>query len=181
MTDNIFLMFQISAKKYIDPTVFEELPEDIRKEIIHEYRLETTGELSKAQPKIELSVLDELPKDIRNEVVKEYNLTSLPSTSTACIEERLSCSPDTEVLQSTGVAVTETALELRETGKKCSRRIQYFSDLTWKELKEMFIVWLKAETIPKPVDVSMLGEYVKQMALDRQIEQLEVLLRFLHR
>lgn len=105
--------------------------------------------------------------------MREYNITAPPSTSTAKQPEI------DEAVPSTSAAAT--SVDDRLEPDKAERRIEHFRDLTWDELKEMFLVWLKVERKPKPVDVSMLAEYFKQMAIDRNIEQLEVLLRFLHR
>lgn len=109
--------------------------------------------------------------------MREYNIEALPSTSTAKIEQAKQ--PETDhAVPSTSA---ERSVNDRLEPDKAERRIEHFSDLSREELKEMFLVWLKVEQRPKAVDVAMLADYFKQMAIDRNIEQLEVLLRFLHR
>lgn len=53
--------------------------------------------------------------------------------------------------------------------------------MSYEQLKDAIKVWMKSTTNPDDFDVQMLGEYCKELALDRKIEVLHPLVNFLHR
>lgn len=57
-----------------------------------------------------------------------------------------------------------------------------FTNLEWDEIKPIIYEWMKAEKErPSKVDVEMLAEHFREMAMSRKIETLKIALNFLHR
>lgn len=68
-----------------------------------------------------------------------------------------------------------------EPAEKSDRKQSIFSQLSYDQLKDAISVWLKSATHPDDFDVQMLGEYFRELAVDRKIEVLHPLVNFLHR
>jgi hypothetical protein len=107
---------------------------------------------------VDLEVLKELPQEIRDEVIKEYNL------------------------EATVAAVAKPAPPplKKETAAPPAKKSP-FSGLQWCQLKPVLYKWMSSEPKPSEVDVNMLGEHFRQLAVDRNIEMLKVAMNFLHR
>ncbi|KAF5284254.1 hypothetical protein FQR65_LT00254 [Abscondita terminalis] len=56
-----------------------------------------------------------------------------------------------------------------------------FDRINWDDLKPILLRWLESTNAPKEVDINMLGEHFKTLAVDRKIERLKVGLNFLYR
>lgn len=50
-----------------------------------------------------------------------------------------------------------------------------------EELKKALREWMETHKEPKEIDVNLLGEYFKQLAIDRKIEDLKKLLSLFYR
>ncbi|CAG9767888.1 unnamed protein product [Ceutorhynchus assimilis] len=122
--------------------------------------------LFKLRSQIDMDVLKELPEDIRREVMKEYRFDINPPV-------------DLEKSQKPDVAKPKNMGNLSET----SQRTKYspFANQTWEQIKEGIKIWIKSETDPSNVDVEMLADHLRQLALDRRIEILQSCFNFLHR
>ncbi|XP_025834219.1 DNA repair protein REV1 [Agrilus planipennis] len=136
--------------KNIDVEVLKELPEDIRNEILNEYKIS----MEEFQQKVNIIVSKANNTDISNTVITDDKVK--PSTSSTTKKE--------ENVQSS------------ITKKKLS-----FADLEWDELKNLIESWIHSETKPLNCDITRLGEYLKDLAINRKIETLHVLVKFLHR
>lgn len=102
---------------------------------------------------MDLEVLQALPPEIREEVIKEYNLQIPPTNPKRIIEEE---------------PIGNSAMSP-------------FSNLEWDEIKPIIYEWMKAEKEPSKMDVEMLAEHFRELAMNRKIETLKIALNFLHR
>ncbi|RZC35538.1 DNA repair protein REV1 [Asbolus verrucosus] len=116
------------------------------------------AKLQHKQVEIDFEVLKELPQDIRDEVIREYNL-------------------DVDLAKPKPQPAAEDKILVPTETKKRS----HFEGLQWCQLRPILYAWMKSEKEPANVDVEMLGEHFKQLALDRQIDMLKIAFNFLHR
>lgn len=100
---------------------------------------------------IDISVLNALPQEVRQEIIEEYKL------------EIASIKPEVKTVQ------------------KPPEKKSIFSCLSYEQMKQALKVWLQSEQKPGDFDVQMLGEYFRELAVDRKIGVLRDSLNFLHR
>lgn len=105
-------------------------------------------------------MVNELPEDIKNEIIETYKLDSRASTPRNFDE----CS-------TTSSCCTELKVENKST----------FHRLTPEQVKDALRSWVSSEKEPKSFDISMLAQFFKELALNREIERLDPMFRFLHR
>ena len=60
-------------------------------------------------------------------------------------------------------------------------KIKGFADLDYEDLKSLLRNWIKNELDPKDIDVGMLSDYFRTLALDRKLGRLHPLLNLIHR
>lgn len=101
-----------------------------------------------------MSVLNALPQDVRHEIIKEYKLENVTST--------------------------KKKVEV-ETVEKQPEKKSIFNSLSYEQLKQAIRVWLCSESTPGDFDIQMLGEFFRELAMDRRIGVLRDTLNFLHR
>ncbi|KAJ8956255.1 hypothetical protein NQ318_014989 [Aromia moschata] len=125
---------------------------------------------------IDLEVLNELPEELRREIIKEYGLESkvkdVPSSSCPKREDN---KKNADVLEKINEAPPRN-----ETGDGRAKRSP-FSNLTWDQIKPVIKEWIRSSETPAELDVEMLAEHFKNLAIDREIEILKVVFNFLHR
>ncbi|VEN59386.1 unnamed protein product [Callosobruchus maculatus] len=110
---------------------------------------------------IDLKVLNELPEDLRNEIIKEYQL-----------ERKLNQVPK----------VGDVQLQSSQETKASTRKSKSpFTNMSWEQIKPVLNKWIATEKEPADVDTEMIANHFRQMALDRKIEQLHKIFRYLHR
>lgn len=95
---------------------------------------------------IDLDVLNQLPDDLRLDIIKEYNLN-----------------------------LGENKIPKTESKKSP------FTGMQWHQLKPVLYDWLRCGKSPADVDIAMLGDFLKQLAINRQIEMLGIVFNFLRR
>ncbi|CAG9857578.1 unnamed protein product [Phyllotreta striolata] len=110
--------------------------------------------------KIDVNVLNELPDDIRKEIIEEYNLQE--SVAIECKRN------DGELTRNNGEN-NERFVENR------------FENLSWNEIKPIIKKWIESDEFPYDIDIEMIAEHFKRLAIDRKIETLPAIFNFLHR
>nr|XP_023016559.1 DNA repair protein REV1 [Leptinotarsa decemlineata] len=116
---------------------------------------------------IDLGVLSELPEELRKEIMKEYKLEStIPSTSKIEMET-----------QKKPVKIRHKHSNKGQT----QSRSHPFKNLTWDQFKPVIEKWTLSGENPRQVDVEMIANHFKKLALDRKIESLKITFSFLHR
>nr|CAI5829294.1 unnamed protein product [Callosobruchus analis] len=114
-----------------------------------------------AEHEIDLKVLNELPEDLRNEIIKEYHLESkLNQASKVC---------DVQPQSS------------QKAKAPANKSKSPFTNMSWEQIKPVVKKWIATEKEPADVDTEMIADHFRQMALDRKIEQLHKIFRYLHR
>nr|CAH7744684.1 unnamed protein product [Callosobruchus chinensis] len=116
---------------------------------------------SLGQHEIDLKVLNELPEDLRKEIIKEYQL-----------ESKLN-----QVSKVGGVQPQSSQKTKASTKKSASP----FTSMSWDQIKPVVNKWIASENEPAEVDTEMIANHFRQMAMDRKIEQLHKIFRYLHR
>ncbi|KAF5284610.1 hypothetical protein FQA39_LY16968 [Lamprigera yunnana] len=104
---------------------------------------------------MDLNVLNELPLEVQQEIIEEYKLEG---------KIRVDLPKNDEPAQ-----------------QKNTSNTNYFEKIQWTDLKPILINWLQSTSSPKEVDVQMLAEHLKNLAMDRKIEPLKATLSFLYR
>lgn len=69
--------------------------------------------------------------------------------------------------------------ELEETKKPKLKT--GFNALRYEELKVAILKWMNLGNNPKETDTKMLGEYLRQLATDREIDKLHTIVKFMYR
>ncbi|XP_030765594.1 DNA repair protein REV1-like [Sitophilus oryzae] len=122
---------------------------------------------AKLLEQIDMTVLNELPEEIRLEVLQEYGITSTKFNT---------------IKNNTVVTVKmKTSEKNSEEKRTASSGHSPFTNLTWEQTKAGIKAWVKSENIPSAVDVDMLGDHLRQLALDRKLEVLQTGFNFLYR
>lgn len=103
---------------------------------------------------IDLNVLKELPADMQQQVIKEYKLDP-------------------------GIITEQVKVVLQDFNETSVRNA--FDGIACDQLKPIVLNWLNSTSAPKEVDVEMLAEHFKALAIHRKIEELKVMLSFLYR
>ncbi|CAH1981537.1 unnamed protein product [Acanthoscelides obtectus] len=112
------------------------------------------------QNEIDLEVLHELPEGLRNEIIKEYQL-----------EHRLH-----QVSKIDNAQPHDSRKEA--SGKKMKSP---FANMPWEQIKPIVNKWIASEKDPSDFDTEMIANHFRQMALDRKIEELYRIFKYLHR
>ncbi|KAL3270733.1 hypothetical protein HHI36_021258 [Cryptolaemus montrouzieri] len=115
---------------------------------------------------IDMGVLYELPEELRNEIMKEYQLQHQVITKKSGERE---------------IQVADVKPQPSELKQKIEEKKSPFDGLSWEELKPILKTWMTSEADPKEIDVEMISEHFRQLAIDRKIENLKVIFNFLHR
>ncbi|CAH1118562.1 unnamed protein product [Phaedon cochleariae] len=130
---------------------------------------------------IDMDVLKELPEELREEIIKEYQLnvkkveaqdtTSKPASR---IENKVSQS-EKQVYQ------VEKILPPKPTNTVPMSRKSPFANLTWEQVKPIIKKWTQSGDEPSNIDIEMIADHFKHLAIDRKIEILQSAFNFLHR
>lgn len=107
---------------------------------------------------IDLAVLNELPEDIKKEIINTYKLDSRASTPRS-FDERST------------TTISEPKIEIKSV----------FHQFSSEQVKEAVRSWLSSDNEPRQFDIFMLADFLKELALNRNIECLHPLVNFLHR
>lgn len=180
----------------IDINVLMELPENIRKEIIREYKPtlinDKTNNNSKKNPNvnvdnrecIDAEFLAALPLDIRNELLIQEDRKKIISLSP--IKQKTICNNNNipAVLQSPKKQQICDSAPKPNTSTSSTTTIQLISqdnilvDLNWRKiLKE----WTESTDEPLLCDIEIIEEYAIELVLGKKLNELYVVLRYLFR
>lgn len=116
---------------------------------------------------IDLNVLNELPEDLRKEIIKDYQL-----------EEKIFANIKKE---SPNDDLNKSFIKEAVNEKHNKRNKSPFKNLPWEQIKPIIEDWTNHETKPLNVDVMMLAEHFKELAIHRKIELLQKMFNYLHR
>lgn len=123
-----------------------------------------------------MNVLNELPEELRLEIIREhqlYEVTEAQSKTEKGITPKSGSSSSSEV-SSKGLHKKDLPLKHKEPKLG-------FHMLTYDEIKAAVIKWLNFGKAPKDTDIKMFGNYLRQLAIDREIDKLHRITKFLFR
>ncbi|KAL1489436.1 hypothetical protein ABEB36_014331 [Hypothenemus hampei] len=109
---------------------------------------------------IAIDVFNELPPTIRSEIMKEYHI---------------------DVRSVTNISAASKTVKPPSTLEKIERPNTPFVEQSWENIKESVKSWIKTENQPSEVDVDILADYLRNLALNRQIEILFTCCKFFYR
>lgn len=123
-----------------------------------------------------------LPEDIRKEIesnISEYSNPYIekPNLIKARPNQKLQSKPPDKVpivfdeIITTDVKIPNEKVE----------RDKDIIDFHWKEVRQMLRDWFKSTTSPIQCDVDMIALYFKNLVVQKQLEELDCLIKFFYR
>lgn len=127
---------------------------------------------------IDLCVLNELPADIRREILSECHIVNDEKTTT--IDKKIGILHNFTFTRLFCLLFIIKDCDIKKNANDIKQK-KGFHTLTFEELKVALIKWINFKKGPKDTDIKMLGSYSRQLAIDREIEKLHVMIKFLFR
>lgn len=183
-----------------DRSVFEALPEDIKREVLRNTQeqlsiLKTSTDTKPTKPppssvnpvpdNLDESFLNALPEDIRQELLEDLSRQQSVSRQEQDQNSRSSPVPNisSPPLLDTSTSILDTSTCNLDTSI-CTQDISTSqilnSSVSLQEMRTMLREWL-CETEPEPSDVDMFSNYLTSLVAEGNLSQIVILLRFLQR
>lgn len=149
---------------------------------------------------IDMTVLAALPVEIQQEILAQYKepINNAPAASSGAQSSPATTEKNIELKNSPAIAERniklKNSLTIAEINKLknipvLQRDENFFTEpvencmffgIDAKHIRKIIHDWVLSEKTPMTCDVQMLGQYFKQLALDKKINELYVMLIFLH-
>lgn len=124
-----------------------------------------------------------LPEDIRKEIesnISEYSnpyIEKMANLERPRPQQKRESKPPDEV----PVVFDEIiATDVELTNEKAERDKDIL-DFHWKEVRQMLRDWFKSTISPMQCDVDMIASYVKNLVMQKHLEELDYLIKFFYR
>lgn len=134
---------------------------------------------------IDWDVLNELPEDIKAEIIREHKLHKPTSKNNSDIttntnNANASVRNANENKSKASTSKVEHAQNLC-LGKQETKQKTGFHMLNQEDFKVALIKWLNSKKGPQETDIKILGEYFRELAINKEINKLIVSIKFLFR